>query len=604
MPHQVALDLLVHPSKGTMATAVHTHFCILGAPYHNPEEKPTDDLLVIPYHDQGDKSVDTRPIPSHGLGENSAAHVLGGLHEDPVNQPVDNTPPILCYDRAGNSAGSVSVENSSAAPPHSPVHRPAENTALIPRQTTKDQSALVTSVVPIYDPSCQAADTTHLPLYITPRDQAAKDIFVAPTLVSEDKVAENTAYHDLEHQPAEDKLVISDHAQECPPGKEALPIREKVSGNKTADADHLALVHDLEIQAPGQELIISHHESESRSVEDASVAPTEKLGDKLKDGAFQAFHQNPGHASKYDKEKKPAENAHVDSSHDSEQRLAEENFVQDKPEHKPAEQAPVVSDHDTRGKGKDETLLITDQELEDDHPDQALVSSYASGYKQAKQALLISSHDSVSERVGDPPLSLSDESKIETPKKGLVGPSNDSSSQPVDDALLISSHGLEDQSADDTLLILSNDLNNPPPEELLVVSPYSQPSHLLRLHTVSKPNQLLAKALTKLKAVRADYATASYKESFNWSTVVDAVKNLSLKEAYEWQPEFFFIVVFRSQVKTVTNRVDLGLMDAEAHEEAMQSGGLLKYWFGLPDANCRNLATCKLARKPPPESQI
>lgn len=583
-----------------MAAAVHPHFCIVELPYHSPEEKPTGDALVS-YHDQGDNSaVDTLPIPSHGPGENSAANAVGVRHEDPINHSVDNIPPTLCYDRGGNSAGSVSVEGSFAVPSHGPVHRPAENPALFPRQNSKDQSALGASVVPIHDPSCQAADATHLLRYLIPRDQAAKDISVTPTPVSEDKVADNTSFHDPEHQPAEDVLVISGRAPEGPPGKEALQTWDNVSENKSVDADHLALFHDLETQAPGQEFIISHHESELKSVEDASTAPTEKPGDKLKDDAFQAFHQNPGQVSKHDKEEKSAANAYVDSSHDSEQRLAEKIVVQDESEQKSAEQVLVVSDHDIRDKGEDETPLATEKGLEDDHPDQDLVSSYDSGYKQAKQALLSSGHDSVNQRVGDALLVLSDESEVQTPNKALFSPSNDPSGQPADDALLISSHGLEDQSADDALLILSNDLNNQPAEELLVVSPYSHPSHLLRLHTVSKPNQLLAKALTKMKAVRADYATASYKESFNWSTVVDTLEDLSLKEAYEWQPEFFFIVVFRSRIKTVTDRVDLGLMDAEAHEEAMQSGGLLKYWFGIPDANGRNLATCKLARKPLP----
>lgn len=54
------------------------------------------------------------------------------------------------------------------------------------------------------------------------------------------------------------------------------------------------------------------------------------------------------------------------------------------------------------------------------------------------------------------------------------------------------------------------------------------------------------------------------------------------------------IVVFRSQVPPTTSRHALGELDQRSHAEAMKSGGLLKYWFGMPDADGRNLATCTL----------
>jgi hypothetical protein len=177
-------------------------------------------------------------------------------------------------------------------------------------------------------------------------------------------------------------------------------------------------------------------------------------------------------------------------------------------------------------------------------------------------------------------------------------PAQGAGNRPANAVLLVSSHGSEDQPANDALLAFSHDPNNQPAQDALVVSPYTAPSHLLRLNTVSKPNQLLAKALTHMMAVRDDYATAPYIESFNWSTVIEALSEMAREEAYQWQPEIFYIVVFRSRVRAVTNRVDLGLMDAKAHEEAMESGGLLKYWFGEPDANLRNLATCKCPSTP------
>jgi hypothetical protein len=115
-------------------------------------------------------------------------------------------------------------------------------------------------------------------------------------------------------------------------------------------------------------------------------------------------------------------------------------------------------------------------------------------------------------------------------------------------------------------------------DNLLVVSPYTSESHLFNLSSVSKSNQILAKALTVLKPTREDYATAPYKESFNWDYVLDVVRKLSKAEHFAWihEPETFYIVVFRSQVPPTTDRSHLAALDEKAHEEAMETGGLLK----------------------------
>ena len=39
------------------------------------------------------------------------------------------------------------------------------------------------------------------------------------------------------------------------------------------------------------------------------------------------------------------------------------------------------------------------------------------------------------------------------------------------------------------------------------------------------------------------------------------------------------------------------LVNRRSHAEATQSGGLLKYWFGVPDTEGRNLATCVWRQK-------
>lgn len=130
-------------------------------------------------------------------------------------------------------------------------------------------------------------------------------------------------------------------------------------------------------------------------------------------------------------------------------------------------------------------------------------------------------------------------------------------------------------------------------EALLVNSPYTCHPHLLHLESVGKPQRLLAKALTVMAPIRDDYATAPYIDAFNWSSVVSALKSLVVAESYEWKHQSYYIVVFRSQVPLSTNRSHLAALDKRSHAEAMESGGLLKYWFGTPDVNGRNMATCK-----------
>lgn len=132
----------------------------------------------------------------------------------------------------------------------------------------------------------------------------------------------------------------------------------------------------------------------------------------------------------------------------------------------------------------------------------------------------------------------------------------------------------------------------------LVVSPYTSLPHLLDLRPLEESQRLIAKALTILESSRDDYATAPYHQSFNWDSVIDRLKSLLELSKYQWKRQHFYIVVFRSQVPPTTNRTHLGALDQNSHAEATKSGGLLKYWFGVPDENGRNLATC-MALPPP-----
>ena len=113
-------------------------------------------------------------------------------------------------------------------------------------------------------------------------------------------------------------------------------------------------------------------------------------------------------------------------------------------------------------------------------------------------------------------------------------------------------------------------------EALLVVSPYDELPHLLDLRTLDAANQLLAKALVGLTCLRTDYATAPYVETFNWPEVVNSLKNMASMSAFTWKEQFFYIVVFRSQIPPTTVYADLGVLDKAAHAEATESGGFLK----------------------------
>lgn len=136
--------------------------------------------------------------------------------------------------------------------------------------------------------------------------------------------------------------------------------------------------------------------------------------------------------------------------------------------------------------------------------------------------------------------------------------------------------------------------STPPPLEIenLVVSPYTEQEHLLDLGTLDVENQLLAQALVNFESLREDYATALYLETFNWLEVIAALRALAQERRHTWKETSFYIVAFRSQIPKTTVYADLGALDKAAHIEATASGGFLKYWFGTPDDEGRNLATC------------
>ncbi|GAA5868630.1 hypothetical protein JCM3774_003605 [Rhodotorula dairenensis] len=132
-------------------------------------------------------------------------------------------------------------------------------------------------------------------------------------------------------------------------------------------------------------------------------------------------------------------------------------------------------------------------------------------------------------------------------------------------------------------------------------------SHLPRIDAASLA---LHRALHAFRPTTPLYAIAPYPASFNWSDIVleDELEGSVRTHEREW-----YIVAFRSKRRqgfTPQEALDLYGADREAHEEAVQSGGLLLYWFGSPfpsradgsetahhlpwstDLAGRNLATC------------
>ncbi|OQD79643.1 hypothetical protein PENANT_c046G03185 [Penicillium antarcticum] len=127
----------------------------------------------------------------------------------------------------------------------------------------------------------------------------------------------------------------------------------------------------------------------------------------------------------------------------------------------------------------------------------------------------------------------------------------------------------------------------------LITSPYNSATHLLDISKLEQQDRLLALALTYLKPTRADYATAPYTESFNWTEVFELLKAFSESEDLTWKRRSYYVVIFRSTLLPDVDSDYLYALDAHSHREAMASGGLLKYWFGAKDELGRNLATCE-----------
>jgi hypothetical protein len=124
-------------------------------------------------------------------------------------------------------------------------------------------------------------------------------------------------------------------------------------------------------------------------------------------------------------------------------------------------------------------------------------------------------------------------------------------------------------------------------------SPYDDPLNYLNLSGLDVQVKLFALALRRFDALRPDYATSPYIETFNFDAIFEHLRGLCDGAGIQWERQDFYVVIFRSQLRKQADRGRLGELDQMSHQEACASGGLLHYWFGSPDSEMRNLATCE-----------
>jgi hypothetical protein len=94
----------------------------------------------------------------------------------------------------------------------------------------------------------------------------------------------------------------------------------------------------------------------------------------------------------------------------------------------------------------------------------------------------------------------------------------------------------------------------------------------------------LHQALHHFAPIDSHYASRPYPAAFNWRAVGE---HMDEDEEREW-----YCVVFRSRRNKGSESLDLYKADRGAHEEAVKNGGLILYWYGVPDSTGLNLATC------------
>ncbi|EPY52040.1 fungal protein [Schizosaccharomyces cryophilus OY26] len=148
-------------------------------------------------------------------------------------------------------------------------------------------------------------------------------------------------------------------------------------------------------------------------------------------------------------------------------------------------------------------------------------------------------------------------------------------------------------------ILSSLDISKTANTELIQSSPYVDKEHWLNLKSLTFGHCLLSLALqTFVPKDSIHYAHLPYAEAFDIEEIVQLVRKYA-HQCLKPVPNFSaYIVAFRSvlhpEVQTTQEmRHKLAEIDKGSHLEANVSGGLLKYWYGVPDDTYgQNLATC------------
>lgn len=127
------------------------------------------------------------------------------------------------------------------------------------------------------------------------------------------------------------------------------------------------------------------------------------------------------------------------------------------------------------------------------------------------------------------------------------------------------------------------------------ISPYEEEQYRVDTCNIQLCHRPVVDALAALRP-KNKYAALPYLGAFGWQEVMDRLRDNLEKKEQEWGGTEVYIIAFRSKRREVNNDGHTRLLeglDRASVLEAVQSGGLLKYWFGTPDAAGYNLATCK-----------
>ncbi|GMK58009.1 hypothetical protein CspeluHIS016_0500410 [Cutaneotrichosporon spelunceum] len=103
-----------------------------------------------------------------------------------------------------------------------------------------------------------------------------------------------------------------------------------------------------------------------------------------------------------------------------------------------------------------------------------------------------------------------------------------------------------------------------------------------RLPDIDPASLFLHQALHYFRPRDSKYAARDYPDAFNWD-------DLALPEDVERE---WYGVVFRSRRRPESSSLSLYAADRAAHAEAVMNGGLVMYWYGVPNETGLNLATC------------